>query len=236
MYKERKMEIVQKEKSRWYAASWGSHLHPPFPQSRHSFLEIERKRSLTYPVRAGRGERAFKAMSNVDYDNIIHAPGRAASLAEPGQHEQRILITHRASVLPGRLRQLGYRQRRLLARLSRFLVIGGTGVLVNSLALLLLFQWVHLPLVVASVLSAELAIVNNFCWNDRWTFRRTQLSLSRFARFNLVSLGGLVITTCTLWVLIHYLGLYYLTANLLGISLATAWNFAASSLWIWGGA
>jgi putative flippase GtrA len=126
-------------------------------------------------------------------------------------------------------------QHALLVRLSKFLVVGGAGVLVNSLALFLLFQWVHLPLVVASVLSTGLAIANNFCWNDRWTFRRTQFSLSRFARFNLVSLGGLVIATGTLWILVRHLGLYYLAANLLSIALATAWNFAANSLWTWGG-
>jgi dolichol-phosphate mannosyltransferase len=109
-------------------------------------------------------------------------------------------------------------------------------MLVNSLALLLLFQWVHLPLVIASVLSTEMAIVNNFCWNDRWTFGRTQLCIKRFAKFNLVSLAGLVITTGTLWLLVRHLGYYYLTANLLGIALATAWNFVANSLWTWGGA
>ena len=109
-------------------------------------------------------------------------------------------------------------------------------MLVNNVALFLLFQWGHLQLVVASVLATELAILNNFYWNDRWTFRRKQLSLSRFARFNLVALGGLIITTGTLWVLVHHLGLYYLAANLLAIVLATAWNFAMSSLWAWGGA
>ena len=110
-------------------------------------------------------------------------------------------------------------------------------MLVNSLALFLLFQWARLPLVMASVLSTEIAIVNNFCWNDRWTFGRTQLSLkNRFALFNLVSLAGLVITTGTLWLLVRHLGFYYLAANLLGIALATAWNFVANSLWTWGGA
>jgi len=115
-------------------------------------------------------------------------------------------------------------------------VVGGTGALVNSLTLFLLFQWAQLPLVVASALSTEVAIVNNFCWNDRWTFRRTQLSLHRFAQFNLVSLAGLAITTFTLWVLVRHLGLYYLAANLLCIGLATAWNFVVNSLWTWRGA
>ena len=177
-------------------------------------------------------------MSNINYDNtnIIHTPGRAVSLAEPDQHERRMPIIHRASVLPGGVRLLIQRERARLTRLGRFLVVGGTGVLVNSLALLILFQWAHLPLMVASALSAELGIINNFYWNDRWTFKRTQLSLRRFARFNLVSLAGLLITTGTLWVLVRHLGVYYLAANLLGIALATAWNFAANSLWTWGGA
>lgn len=108
-------------------------------------------------------------------------------------------------------------------------------MLVNSLALLMLFQWAHLPLLIASALAVELAIVNNFCWNDRWTFRRTGISLNRFIRFNLVSLGGLLITTTTLWLLVDHLRIYYLIANLLGIALATVWNFAASSWWTWGG-
>lgn len=138
-------------------------------------------------------------------------------------------ITSRATVLLSR-------QSARLSRVSKFLVVGATGVLVNSLALLLLVQGTHLPLVVASALSAELAIVNNFYWNDRWTFGRTRPSVRRFARFNLVSLAGLVITTATVWVLVSHLGLYYLAANLLAIVLATAWNFAVNSWWTWGGA
>jgi putative flippase GtrA len=108
-------------------------------------------------------------------------------------------------------------------------------MLVNSIMLFLLFQWAHLPLVIASALSTEVAIVNNYCWNDRWTFGRTQFSLSRFVRFNLVSLAGLIITAGTLWVLVRHLGVYYLKANILGIALAMTWNFAVNSLWTWGG-
>src|SRR5258708_38014878 len=137
-------------------------------------------------------------------------------------------VTRCWSALAGRVQR-----RAFLARVSKFLLVGGIGALVNSLALLLLFQRAHLPLVLASVLSAELAIIHNFCWNDRWTFRRTQLSLRRFAKFNLVSLAGLVITTCTLWLLAGHLGVYYLAANLLGLALPTAWTFPATVLSTW---
>src|SRR5438309_11553485 len=136
-------------------------------------------------------------MSNINYDNtnIIHTPGRAVSLAEPDQHERRMPIIHRASVLPGGVRLLIQRERARLTRLGRFLVVGGTGVLVNSLALLIFFQWGYVVFMVASALSSELGIIDNFYWNDRCTFKRTHVSWRRFASFNLVLPAGLVILT-----------------------------------------
>jgi dolichol-phosphate mannosyltransferase len=128
---------------------------------------------------------------------------------------------------------LNPKRRALLAQLGKFLLVGGSGVLVNSLALSFLFQLAHLPLVAASLVSTELAIASNFLGNDLWTFGRRGLEFGRFARFNLVSLGGLGITSATLWLLATQLGLYYLVANLLGIALATAWNFAANVAWTW---
>jgi len=172
-------------------------------------------------------------MAHLNYDNniITQAPAGAASCAEPRQQDRGMPVARRWSALADHVQR-----RAFLARVSKFLLVGGIGALVNSLALLLLFQRAHLPLVLASVLSAEVAIIHNFCWNDRWTFRRTRLSLRRFAKFNLVSLAGLVITICTLWLLVEHLGVYYLAANLLSIGLATAWNFAVNVVWTWGGA
>jgi putative flippase GtrA len=120
----------------------------------------------------------------------------------------------------------------LAAKMAKFALVGGTGVAVNTVALYLLYQVGHVPLIVASILAVELAIVNNFLWNNRWTFGQRDLSPGRFLRFNIVSLGGLAITTGTLY-LVSSLGVYYLLANLLGITLATVWNFALNVLWTW---
>jgi dolichol-phosphate mannosyltransferase len=117
--------------------------------------------------------------------------------------------------------------------LCRFLIVGASGVAVNSLALLVLYQIAHLPLLVASALSVELAIASNFIWNDWWTFRRSSRSLRRFAKFNVVSLGGLIVTTSTAWLLVQQAGVNYMLANLAGIGLATACNFVANLAWTW---
>ncbi len=120
-----------------------------------------------------------------------------------------------------------------LSRVGRFLLVGALGVIVNTGTLILFHQEARLPLIFASTLAFELAIASNFIWNNRWTFGTRELSLRRFACFNLVSLGGLAITSVTLWTLVTELGLNYLVANLVGIGLATSWNLAGSFRWIW---
>ncbi len=119
-------------------------------------------------------------------------------------------------------------------RLVRFGVVGASGVVVNSVALFLAHGIAGLPLLVASPLAVEAAILHNFVWNERWTFGQPSLSLVRLGKFNLTSLGGLLITSGVLYLLVVYVGLHYLLANLVGIALATAWNFATSLLWTWG--
>src|SRR5215470_6882596 len=110
-------------------------------------------------------------MAHLEYDdnNNTQAPGRAASLTGPGQHSNSMPIIGCSSALPASMWQLGHHEHPWLSRLCKFLLVGAIGVLVNSFALLVFFQWAHLPLVAASALATELAIVNNFCWNDRWT-------------------------------------------------------------------
>lgn len=119
-------------------------------------------------------------------------------------------------------------------RFARFGIVGAMGVVVNSAALFFTHGLLGLPLMVASPLAVEVAIIHNFVWNEHWTFGARNFSLARLGKFNLTSLGGLLITSGVLYLLVVYAGLHYLVANLIGIGTATAWNFALSLLWTWG--
>ena len=122
---------------------------------------------------------------------------------------------------------------RRFARPGKYLVVGGTGAVVNSAGLVFFHQLLALPLVLASMLAVEISIASNYLLNDRWTFGRRWPSWRRFLKFNLVSCGGLIITTATLWALVTGMRSPYLLANLFGIVFATAWNFGINLLWTW---
>lgn len=118
-------------------------------------------------------------------------------------------------------------------RFVKFALVGVSGVAINTIVLFLLHGPGGLPLPVASVVSIEAAIVNNFLWNDRWTFHRRRPSITRFVRFNAVAVGGLGVNLAVLTLGVEMAGIHYLIANLAGILAGLAWNFAVNVRWTW---
>lgn len=115
----------------------------------------------------------------------------------------------------------------------RFAVVGVGGVLVNTAALFALYRWAHWPLLAASAVAVELAVIHNYLLNDRWTFSVGTPSVRRFLKFNVSVLCGLAVNVMAVW-LLERTGLHLLLANAIGIAAAFAANFAASAGWVWG--
>jgi putative flippase GtrA len=115
----------------------------------------------------------------------------------------------------------------------KFAIVGGLGTVVNMTALYVLHRWAHLPLVMATALAVELAVVHNYLLNDRWTFGARAPTVRRFLKFNASVLGGLGVNVFVVWVLVRG-GVHFLVANAFGIGAAFAVNFASSTGWVWG--
>jgi putative flippase GtrA len=116
----------------------------------------------------------------------------------------------------------------------RFAVVGLTGLLVNTLMLQLFYGVVGLPLLAASALAAEFAILSNYYLNDRWTFGRDRPSIVRFAKFNLSSILALAVSVAVLSALVAC-GVHYLVANLVGVAVGSGLNLLIGSGWVWVG-
>ncbi|MDA1278065.1 MAG: GtrA family protein [Verrucomicrobia bacterium] len=132
--------------------------------------------------------------------------------------------------------------RDVAGKLIRFCVVGGSGVFVDMAVLFLLADPTTLawPILVGKALAAEIAMVNNFVWNEVWTFRdRSGLArsmrdrLMRLLRFNLICSGGIVIAVVTLKTLVSTLAFNLYLANLAAIATATAWNFGMNYAFNW---
>jgi dolichol-phosphate mannosyltransferase len=121
-----------------------------------------------------------------------------------------------------------------LDRFIRFGLVGLTGVFVDMAFLYLLSDPAALGwgLTRSKIIAAELAIINNFIWNDRWTFgdlsarqRGWNKRWKRFLKFNLICLAGLILNVLLLNLLFNGLGINRYLANFIAIAIVTVWNF-----------
>lgn len=86
-------------------------------------------------------------------------------------------------------------------RFIKFGTVGFVGYLVNATGLWFFGRYDHvLPEPLIWALAVELAIINNFLFNNFWTFRQERIQglhkwILKFFQFNLTSMGALMIQT-----------------------------------------
>lgn len=134
----------------------------------------------------------------------------------------------------GRLGKISQKINFPLGRFIRFGLVGLSGVFVDMAVLYLLSDpsALGLPLTRSKILAGEIAIINNFLWNDAWTFADVSTQqkgwkqrLKRFVKFNIICLAGLVLNVIVLNIVFNYFLPNRYIANLIAIAVATIWNF-----------
>lgn len=120
------------------------------------------------------------------------------------------------------------------SRFIRFAIVGLSGLFVDMTVLYLLSDpnTLALGLTRSKIVAAELAILNNFVWNDMWTFRdySNQQSdwasrVKRLLKFNFICLGGLGINIIILNLIFNFILPNRYLGNFIAILIATLWNF-----------
>lgn len=121
-------------------------------------------------------------------------------------------------------------------RLTSFGIVGVSGIFVNMGILWIITHYANIHYALASPFAIELSIINNFIWNDRYTWHGRRYAHQHsfwygLLRFNLVSWIAGTINWLLLVTFTEGLGLYYLLANLLAIGIASAINFVLNEKW-----
>jgi len=124
-------------------------------------------------------------------------------------------------------------QRTTFRRWLAFNFVGAGGIAVQ-LALLAALTASGMHYLLATAIAVEGAVLNNFAWHERWTWldrtgSSTKQTFSRLLRFNL-SVGAISIVQNLVFmkILVGALGIPYLAANLVSITLCSLLNFFVS--------
>lgn len=146
------------------------------------------------------------------------------------------------SSLSIRGRFVGLAQGARVRQFIKFCLVGGSGVIVDMAILHCLAHWCGWNDSLSKLCSAEAAMLNNFLWNEVWTFRvaanrcRGLLGvLGRLWRFHAICGFGIGLAVFFLHLFYGWLGLNLYVANFLAILLVTLWNFGLNARFNWGG-
>lgn len=130
---------------------------------------------------------------------------------------------------------LGTKEPANWVQLFHFVVVGGTGYVVNLIVFTLLTEGAGLNHLLAAVGAFVVAVTNNFLLNRHWTFRRQGSKEShagfQAARFFTVSVVGLGVNLAILELLVSVAGMPELASQAIAVALATPVNFIGNKLW-----
>lgn len=119
-----------------------------------------------------------------------------------------------------------------MGKFLRFGIVGFSGVFVNMGVLYVLSDILNLQVNGSLIVAAEFAIINNFLWNDLWTFGEIskrqpgkRQRWKRLLKFNTICLIGLILNLLLFNLLFKVFGMNKYLANLIAIAAVTLWNF-----------
>ena len=116
----------------------------------------------------------------------------------------------------------------------KFCLVGGSGVVVDMAVLHFLAdaRWCGWNVSLSKLCSAQAAMLNNFLWNELWTFRNSSGNrklhpgvVRRLWRFHAICGIGIGLAVLIMHLFYTWLAFNLYVANLLAILLVTLWNF-----------
>jgi putative flippase GtrA len=119
------------------------------------------------------------------------------------------------------------------SRFCRFGLVGLMGAAVQVAVFHALIRWVGVAAVLAAPVAVELAVLHNFFWHDRFTWRDRKAP-GRLWRFHvangLVSIAG---NTVLAWWLVQQLHVPAAPAAVIAIAVCAPVNFWVADRWVY---
>lgn len=164
------------------------------------------------------------------YENVVEVP---YEFQERHDNESKMSLQEQVNYLRHvvRLVSASPEDRRLIL----FLLAGLSGVAVNLIAFELFYAVMKNSALWSGFFSALIAMTSNFILNDTVTWAGDKLGhvWIRYLKYVLVSTIGIGINLFILFLLHSRAGVPALLSNIMGIFIATGWNFGINSIWTW---
>jgi dolichol-phosphate mannosyltransferase len=122
-------------------------------------------------------------------------------------------------------------------RFLKFVVVGASGILINSAALALATDSLHIYYLISAAIATVASTTWNFILTEWWVFKIRPTSegrIKRFLLFFVMNNVALLFRTPIIYVLTTVLGMYYLLSNFISLAILTVLRYFLADGFIWG--
>ena len=115
----------------------------------------------------------------------------------------------------------------------KFCFIGATGTILSLSILYILTEYFTLEYWIASPIGYFIGITNNFIWNRRFTFEKTEKAiLIEYAEYILSMIVGAVGYWISTVLLTEVFSVWYFLSAILSVGVSTIIDFTLSKIWV----
>lgn len=109
----------------------------------------------------------------------------------------------------------------------RFMIVGGLGFIINLTVLYVVHGVSGLSIAISQIIGAETAILSNFYWHSRWTYKEAAEKPlpTRLLQFHASAWVGSGITSAVVIVLVKQFNVFYPAALVIGSLSGLLWNY-----------
>lgn len=119
-----------------------------------------------------------------------------------------------------------------LRQFLKFSVVGVISTLLDYGVFALLSSLIHVPYLLANILSFSLAVMNSYYLNRRWTYRSQHPNWKgEGLKYLIVYIIGLGISEFILFVLVDRWQIHQLLAKAVSVCLVIFWNYSGTRFW-----
>jgi putative flippase GtrA len=122
------------------------------------------------------------------------------------------------------------------ANFVKFLLVGFSGLFVNSLALYAFTEWAAIHYVVSAALATQVSTLWTYGLTETWVFGKRQTErpfLQRLVSFLLINNLLLILRGPIITLMVGQMGIHYLIANLASLFVMTVLRYLLADKWIW---
>jgi len=122
--------------------------------------------------------------------------------------------------------------KKLRNQFIKFTIVGTVNTLIDLTALYCFVEYLHINVILASILSFLIAATNSFFFNKTWTFKNSSLNYrNQVLKFIIVSGIGLTLNTIFMYMFVQLIGLWYMFSKVLTSGIVLIWNFIGNKFW-----